>query len=339
MPEYEQLRITKKEIKMNTIKKVSTSARRWIMSLAGAALVFGMAFTFPTSTTLAAAPTPAAGTGAGGTLLSLAYQHEQQVLGIQQTNLDKSAGAISKVQDLISKAGAKGVDTSALDSALATFQEQLATANASHATAAGILSAHNGFDDSGNVTDINGARQTVQDARQNLLDAHNILRQALIDLRASVRTWGESTKDQFQNDHLQKDYQNEQTWLSTQQGNLALTDNVVTKVQDLISKAQAKGLDTSSLSSALTTFQAEIATANSSHNTAAGILSTHNGFDASGNVTDQAPALQTVKDAHQSLMDAHITLMQALKDLQTAVQQWRAANAPSLTPAATPISG
>ena len=47
----------------------------------------------------------------------------------------------------------------------------------------------------------------------------------------------------------------------------------MTKVQDLIRKAQAKGLDTSALSTALATFQSEIATANASDTTAAGTLS------------------------------------------------------------------
>lgn len=333
---------------MNIIQKVSSSVRRGMLMLVGAGVVFSLAFTIPNGTTLAVAvvgptPTPTAqpaqpaqpantpvpNKGNGGAALSQAFKHEQQLLGTQQTNLDKASDSVSKIQDLISQASAKGIDTSALTSALAIFQEQLATANTSHATAAGILASANGFDANGNVTAVAAARQTVQDARQNMLDAHNTLAQALKDLHSAVKTWEDSTKDVFQEQHLQRDFQNEQNWLGIQATNLGKTDNVVTKVQDLISAAQTKGLDTSALSSALATFQSEIATANSSHATAEGILTTHNGFDGSGNVTDQTAAQQTVKDANQSLLDAHNTLVQSLKDIQTAIQNWKAANGSS----------
>ena len=328
---------------MNILKKVSSSVRRSMLILVGTGVIFSLAFAIPNMTTLAAGAavvepptptvqpsrpenTPTPKKGDGGAALSKAFKNEQSLFATQQTNLDKAGGSVSKIQDLISKVSAKGIDTSALSSALAIFQEQLATANASHATAGGILSAANGFDANGNVTAMAAARQTVQDARQNLMDCHTTLVQALKDLHSAVKTWEDSTRDVFQNTHLQKDYQNEQNWLGIQATNLGKTDNVVTKVQDLISAASAKGLDTSALSSALATFQGEIATAYSSHATAEGILSSHNGFDGSGNVTDQTSAQQTVKDAHQSLLDAHNVLVQSLKDIQTAIQNWKAAN-------------
>ncbi|MGD0879486.1 MAG: hypothetical protein ABSA01_15250, partial [Anaerolineales bacterium] len=92
-------------------------------------------------------------------------------------------------------------------------------------------------------------------------------------------------------------------------------------------------------STALTTFQAEIATATASNTTAAGILSAHNGFDGSGNVTDQSAASQTVKDTHQSLSDARTALMQASSDLRNAIAQWRKSNEPTAVPVTTPTSG
>ncbi len=324
---------------MNKITRVLSPFHRWIMSLAGVAVAFSLIFTIPSGTVLAAAGVPAATPGARSTQLSQAFQHEQQVLAQQKTHLANTANVVSKIQDLISKAQANGLDTSALSIALGTFQSQVATATSSNTTAAGILSAHNGFDGSGNVTDPAAARQTVMDTRQNLQDARNALVQAVSDLHTALRAWREANQDKLQDQDLQKDYQNEQKWLATQQANLGKTSVVVTKVQNLISQAQAKGKDTSALSTALAAFQSEIATANTSNTTAAGILSAHAGFDASGNVTDQTAASQTVKDAHQSLSDARTTLLQASTDLRNAIDQWRKSNEPTAVPVTTPTSG
>jgi RNA polymerase-interacting CarD/CdnL/TRCF family regulator len=309
------------------------------MTMVGVAVVFSLIFTIPTGIVLAATSSPKATPGAGVAQLSQAYQHEQQVLTQQQTHLANTANVVTKIQALISKAQAKGLDTSALSTALATFQNQVAAATSSNKTAAGILSAHNGFDGSGNVTDPAAAHQTVLDARQNLQDARNTLKQAVSDIHTALKAWMEANKDKLQDQNLQKDYQNEQKWLTTQQGNLGKTSEVVTKVQNLISQAQTKGKDTSALSTALATFQSEIATANTSDTTAAGILSSHHGFDGSGNVTDQSAASQTVKDAHQSLSVARTALMQANSDLRNAIDQWRKSNQPTAVPVSTPTSG
>jgi hypothetical protein len=314
-----------------------------VMSLIGGLVVFSLAFTFPGGAAVVVVPTPSprvAPTPASKTrdysALTQAYQHEQSLLATQQANVSKAGGATSKIQDLISKAQAKGLDTSALASALATFQAQLATAQGDDSTAGSILSAHNGFDGSGNVTDPTAAAQTVKDAHQSLLDAHNTLTQATKDLSTAVQAWEEANKDKLQSQDLAKDYQNEQKWLAIQQDVLGKANGAVTNVQDLISKAQAQGLDTSALSSALATFQTQITNAQASHTTAEGILSAHNGFDGSGNVTDPTAATQTVNDAHQSLLDAHNTLVQATADLMKAVDQWRDQNhLPTPTPSSS----
>ncbi|HTX91345.1 MAG TPA: hypothetical protein VMC09_09015 [Anaerolineales bacterium] len=268
--------------------------------------------------------------------LQKAFQNEQKWLTTQQANLAKANDSITKVQDLISKAQAKGLDTSALASALATFQSQLSNAQASDTTAANVLSAHNGFDGSGNVTDQAAAKQTVTDANQALKDASSALKQATQDLTTAVKSWEEANKDKLQDQDLQKAYQNEQNWFSTQTTNLGKANDAVAKIQDLITQAQGKGLDTSALQSALTTYQSQLATAGASHTTASGILSSHNGFDDSGNVTDQAAAKQTVTDANQALKAAHDVLVQAISDLQAAVKAWKDANQQSFPPTATP---
>src|ERR1700690_249920 len=76
---------------------------------------------------------------------------------------------------------------------------------------------------------------------------------------------------------VQKVYQN--------QGDiLTKAASQVSKVQALIDKANSKGLDTSAVQAALTAFQPAIQSPQSIHAGVASLISTHAGFDASGNV-------------------------------------------------------
>src|SRR5271157_3069422 len=328
--------IIEKENKMKPFISRKGIFNRLVMILLAGAVTFSLAFTLPIQGALADTPasTPqAGGRNSGG--LTTAYQREQSALGKQQANLTKASGLVTKIQDLISQANAKGLDTTALQSALSTFQAQLATAQTSDATAAGILSSHNGFDGSGNVSDPTAARQTVQDARTALQACQTAMKTGLSGLQSAVK----ALRGTLQGQDLQKVYQNEQKMLGTQQTNLGKAGDLVTKIQDLITKANAKGLDTSALASALTTFQSQLSKAQSSNGTAANLLSTHSGFDGNGNVTDPAAASQTVKGTAQALKDCHTTLSQATKDLQAAIKSWRDTNAPTTTPTAPSTSG
>lgn len=122
---------------------------------------------------------------------------------------------------------------------------------------------------------------------------------------------------------LEKAFARENTALGAQATNLDRIGKLATTAQDWITKAQAKGWDVSDLQAALNTFNGQITNARSLHETAAGILSTHNGFDASGKVTDVAGATQTVRDARQALKDAHDVIRQAVTDLRGAIRLFR----------------
>ena len=121
-------------------------------------------------------------------------QREQKWLSVQQVHLDNASKVAGQVQTYINNQDARGQDTSALVAALATFNQQQATAQASHTTAASILNTHAGFDNSGNVTDPTLAHQTLVDAHQALLDAHNVLKQAGEDLRKALQEYRDNHK-------------------------------------------------------------------------------------------------------------------------------------------------
>jgi DNA repair exonuclease SbcCD ATPase subunit len=127
-------------------------------------------------------------------------------------------------------------------------------------------------------------------------------------------------------ERLEKALQREQEWLDIQQNNLDRANELAEKVQARIDELKAEGKDTSALEAALATYRAEIADALASHNTAAGILSAHTGFDENGHVTDPEQARQTVLDARESLQDARLALRNALLDLRIAIRDFRRAS-------------
>lgn len=121
--------------------------------------------------------------------LQKAYTAEQNWLGKQSTAIDKAYQAVDKVQELIDKAGAEGLDVSALQNALADFNEAMLTVEAHHQNAANALSAHAGFDEVGEVVGRASARQTVMDVRRALGEAHMSLTRASWDLHDAMRAW------------------------------------------------------------------------------------------------------------------------------------------------------
>lgn len=118
-------------------------------------------------------------------------------------------------------------------------------------------------------------------------------------------------------------YQREQNWLSVQTLTLTNANSIALNTQNWISALQGQGKDTTTLEAALAAFISAVATAQINHDTAAGILSTHAGFDANGTVTDRAQAAATARQAHQALQTAHLTLVGAAVDLRLAVRAWR----------------
>ena len=133
---------------------------------------------------------------------------------------------------------------------------------------------------------------------------------------------------------LEKAFANENTWLATQASNLQKIGQWVTKAQDLIDKAKAKGWNAGGLQAALNAFKAQIANAQGLHHTANAILTNHKGFDANGKVTGAAAAAQTVKDARQSLGDARGVMRQAVLDLRSVILNFRKAHKSKAQPAA-----
>ena len=124
------------------------------------------------------------------------------------------------------------------------------------------------------------------------------------------------------NQALSNIYQREQSWLSIQSNTLTDANTIAVNAQNWINTLNGQGKDTSALVAALTAFKAQVATAQTAHDTASGLLSAHAGFDGNGQVTDRAQAVSTLRQAFQSLQTAHLTLVSAAVNLRLAVRNY-----------------
>lgn len=112
-------------------------------------------------------------------------------------------------------------------------------------------------------------------------------------------------------------------------------DELIGRVQRLMDHAQAKGKDVSAVQAALDVFAAQWKQAKPIYEGMKGIVSSHQGFDSNGNVTDPEKAKKTVLAMHESFKEIKAVLNGTGKALREAIKAYRAAN-PRLQPTAMP---
>jgi hypothetical protein len=115
------------------------------------------------------------------------------------------------------------------------------------------------------------------------------------------------------------------------------SDTVIAKVQKLLDKAKANGKDVSAIQSALDAFSAAIKQAQPIYDSGQSLITTHQGFDSNGNVTDVTQARATVKSVRDMFKQIKQIVQGPRKALHDAVKAFRAANQPAGT--AVPTQG
>jgi hypothetical protein len=118
----------------------------------------------------------------------------------------------------------------------------------------------------------------------------------------------------------------EQIALANQAERIMLSDQLVTKTQQLISKLKAAGKDTASLETGLATFKQSLAETKTLHDSAAALLKTPAGFNAGGQVTEAKQAADTIHSAGQELRQAHLKITAATLDLRILIRNYVAAS-------------
>jgi len=108
-------------------------------------------------------------------------------------------------------------------------------------------------------------------------------------------------------------------------------DGMISRVRDLINRADGKGWDASAVQTALDAFRNAVQDARPIINSANGIVTSHQGFDADGKVTDRTQAIGTVKELGQHLKDARAAMGGTGQALREAIQTFRAAHRPAST--------
>jgi hypothetical protein len=103
---------------------------------------------------------------------------------------------------------------------------------------------------------------------------------------------------------------------------------IIERAQNLGEKATEKGLDASAVQGALDAFEAAVQDARPIHQSANGIVNSHKGFDANGQVTDAEQALETVKELGQHLRDFRTAMDGTGMALKDAIKAFFAANRP-----------
>ena len=105
------------------------------------------------------------------------------------------------------------------------------------------------------------------------------------------------------------------------------SDAFVERVQNLIEKASENGKDVSAVQAALDAFEAAIKEeAHPIYESAKGIISSHQGFDNDGKVTDTAKALETVKSMGGKLREIKDAMNGTGRALREAIKAFREAN-------------
>jgi hypothetical protein len=107
---------------------------------------------------------------------------------------DGSAAAIAHAQALITKAGEKGKDVSAVQAALDALQAAISDVRPTYESIKGTVNSHQGFDDAGKVTDADKARETVKDMRAKLKEVRDTLGPAVKAFRDAVKAFRQANK-------------------------------------------------------------------------------------------------------------------------------------------------
>ena len=96
----------------------------------------------------------------------------------------------------------------------------------------------------------------------------------------------------------------------------------ITQTQEWIAQLQSEGKDTADLEAALSTFQGQVAAAQSAHNNAQSIIDAKAGFDANGKVIDEEQAKQTMKDVRDAMKECRDIIQPASQAFREAVKAY-----------------
>ncbi|MCL5611953.1 MAG: hypothetical protein M1485_05280 [Chloroflexi bacterium] len=117
------------------------------------------------------------------------------------------------------------------------------------------------------------------------------------------------------------------------------SDPMLATAQKLIDRAKANGKDVSAVQSALDALAAAIQQAKPVYDAGQSVISSHQGFDSVGNVTDVTQAKATVRSVRDMFKQISQIVQGPRKALREAVKAFRDANRPAGTSAPAQSGG
>jgi hypothetical protein len=171
---------------MNAKKLITT-----LTTIVTVSVVAMGAFLF-TPATAQAAPALQEGTPppfADGDRLELACRERGRMIEGQQDRIDYAKSVAVKSQAWIDYLTSEGKDTTPLETALASYNASVNSAQAKNDEAQAAFTTQTGFDGNCVLVDREQARATLQTINQALRDAHRFLTDAAITFRRAVQAW------------------------------------------------------------------------------------------------------------------------------------------------------
>lgn len=107
------------------------------------------------------------------------------------------------------------------------------------------------------------------------------------------------------------------------------TDDHIARFQEMIDKADEKGLDTAVLQDALDAYQDALNDSRSDYEALGELIDAHKGFDDEGNVTDSEQAYATVQEVREQAQVLKEAMGDSFKTLREAIKAFREENKPA----------
>jgi len=137
-----------------------------------------------------ATPTPVPGsTAPGNARLERVFARQGRVIQRLGKLYDQYDQGFPRIQKLLDRARARGLDASAVQAALDAFKTALLNNRAAYNQAKALVDAHAGFDAAGQVTDAPTARTTTQSLRAALKQFHTGLAGTGQALRQAIQAF------------------------------------------------------------------------------------------------------------------------------------------------------
>ena len=134
---------------------------------------------------------------------------------------------------------------------------------------------------------------------------------------------------QLSNERLERVWARLQRVYERQGHMLDRADRMAERFQNLIDWMNENGKDTTALQAALDAFEEALKEAHPVHESAKGIIDSHQGFDADGKITNREKAIETIQELRDKIQEVRGIVGEPGKAMREAIKAFRDVNRPA----------